>query len=120
MAKPTIAELQVRIDLQGMGKLAQLTQALNRVGGAAIRRQLDAQAKALLGIEDAAKKAGKASGGFGNFLKIAARGTIVAQGLYRGFKMVGGAIASSLEPLMEFEHNMARVRAKGQLSPAET
>jgi TP901 family phage tail tape measure protein len=119
MAKPTIAELQVRIDLQGMGKLAQLTQALNRVGGAAIRRQLDAQAKALLGIDDAAKKAGKSTSAFGNFLKMASRGTIVAQGLYRGFKMVGGAIASSLKPLMDFEHNMMRVRAKGQMTAAE-
>src|SRR6185369_10012653 len=119
MAKDTTANLNVKLSVYGIEQLNTLESALKRVGGAAIRRHLDAQAKAMLGIEDATKKAGKATGGFGSFLKMAARGTIVAQGLYRGFKMVGGAVAASLEPLMDFEHNMARVRAKGQLSFAD-
>ena len=119
MAKPTIAELQVRIDLQGMGKLAQLTQALNRVGGAEIRRNLDATAKSLLGLNSIWTRNIKQIPAFGNMLKGLAAGTIVVQGLYRGFKMVGGAIASSLKPLLDFEHNMMRVRAKGQMSAAE-
>ena len=120
MAQPTVAELQLRLRVQGVHVAASLQQALARVGGAEIRRQLNAQAKAVLGIEEAMKKASKAGGGFSSFLKTASRATIVARGLFDGFSAVGGAIESALEPLKQFQLNMAKVQSKGGLTDAET
>jgi len=53
MAKDTTANLNVKLSVYGIEQLNTLESALKRVGGAAIRRHLDAQAKAMLGIEDA-------------------------------------------------------------------
>ncbi len=119
MAGPTVAQLQLRLQVHGIQAAANLQRALARVGGAEIRRQLDAQARSVLGIETAMKKASKAGAGFGDFLKTASRMTIVARGLFDGFSAVGGAITDALRPLRDFQSNMAKVQSKGGLTLEE-
>jgi TP901 family phage tail tape measure protein len=120
MAKPTLAELQLQIQMQGMGKLAQLTDALKRVGGAEIRRQMDAQARALLGIEQAASKANKPLGLFSGTLGGIAKFGLAAMTIKRSFEFVGGAVSNALDPLIRFQQTMAQVRTKGTYTARDT
>lgn len=195
MSGPSIAELQVRLNVRGLHYVTSLEEALKRVGGRAIRAQLDAQARAILGLEKAsaraakaaekaaahqtriaaqqarqaeqtasreakarerslqqqhrasvrhyqqetrlraqatkaaereqarlAKVSGKGGGGFfgdgllGNIGRLGVAGMVV----HRAFRMIGAGIASATEPLIEFQKNVANVRAKGGFTAAET
>jgi TP901 family phage tail tape measure protein len=120
MSAPSIVELQLKLNLQGLHYVTTLQSALKRVGGSEIRRLLDNQARSILGIEKAAQRAGKATGGFAS---IMGKVGMVGAGMWavkRGFQAVGGAIEDALDPLMQFQHNMARVRVKGSLDAAQT
>jgi TP901 family phage tail tape measure protein len=130
MPGPTIAELQVRLNVHGLHYVSTLESALRRVGRKEINRQLDGQARALLGIAKASEKAAKASekmsqsfrlmGGRGNILNSLSQFSLISMGAVRGFRMLGGAIQSSLEPLIEFQKNMALVRTKGGFNVKQT
>lgn len=114
-AGPTIAELQLRLNVQGIRVLADLQKSLERVGSREINRQLDNQAKALLGISNAAEKAStkmRLFGG-GDIVGGIAKFGIAAMAIKRGFDFVGDSVKSAIDPLRQFQKNLAEVRIKG-------
>lgn len=130
MAGPTIAELQLRLRTHGVHVAANLQRQLAKVGGVEIRRQLDAQARALLGIEKAAARANRAlkgggtsiGGAFSSLVGGMAKMTVAATGVKRGFEMIGSGVMSALKPAIDFEKTMSRVRIKGgrEFTPGAT
>lgn len=120
MSAPSIVELQLKLNLQGLHYVTSLRSALIRVGGSEIRRQMDAQARSILGIEKAAQRAGSSLGGFSGTMGKLGLSLAGVWAVKRTFQAVGGAIEDALEPLMSFQHNMARVRVKGQLDATQT
>lgn len=116
MANPTIAELQIKLNGQGLHFVTSLEAALKRVGGGEIRRQMNEQARALLGIETAAQRAAKATSGasmFSGFVGGVAKFGIAAMTVKRSLEMIGGAAKAASNPVIDFQRTLAEIQIKG-------
>lgn len=114
MVKAKVAVLDVRLRTSGS-----LTKAMAQLRG------LSAEAaKAGLRLRKVSLAHSKLTGGAGaslkGLIKQTAAFSVAAFGIARGFKTVAGAIESALDPLLEFQKNMAAVRGKGEFSAAAT
>lgn len=118
MAGPTTATLLLKVQVVGNGP-QKLTAALHQLGSSQVTRGLNAQTTALSRLNRTASMTSGVFGRGGGLLANMANFSLVAGGVVRGVRMVGGALSSALGPLMDFQKSLAQIQAKGGFAPGQ-